>query len=247
MTTIVTADKLVTALAQRVNAGADTSVSGPNKQLKDAMVAKNFFDGSGGGGGGGGGLKMEFAHAAMGLRSGVTSSKIARVIPLSVRTSSSTDTENPSDPIMNNYEFDTASTANALGAWSRNNSRFTFAKRCFAVINARMHVVVQVLNPLANSADNVTACLAVGNTTTNPNGTFTGAAVDRAYAPDAWAQSGLAWCSGETTLTRWFEPNDFVDFKYLLCTSNGTSLLAYYGSINKIESSAEISAFTGIQ
>ena len=43
MTTIVTADKLVTALAQRVNAGADTSVSGPNKQLKDAMVAKHFL------------------------------------------------------------------------------------------------------------------------------------------------------------------------------------------------------------
>ena len=49
MTTIVTADKLVTAMAQRINAGADTTTSGPNKQLKDAMVAKKFFDGGSGG------------------------------------------------------------------------------------------------------------------------------------------------------------------------------------------------------
>lgn len=51
MTAIVTADKLVPALAQRINAGADASVSGPNKQLKDAMVAKNFFTEAGGGSG----------------------------------------------------------------------------------------------------------------------------------------------------------------------------------------------------
>lgn len=49
MTTIVTADKLVTAMAQRINAEADANTSGPNKQLRDAMVAKKFFDGGSGG------------------------------------------------------------------------------------------------------------------------------------------------------------------------------------------------------
>lgn len=52
MTAIVTADRFVSALAQRVNAGADATVSGPNKELKDAMTAKKFFTDVGGGGGG---------------------------------------------------------------------------------------------------------------------------------------------------------------------------------------------------
>ena len=51
MTAIVTADRFVSALAQRVKAGADATVSGPNKELKDAMVAKKFFTDVGGGGG----------------------------------------------------------------------------------------------------------------------------------------------------------------------------------------------------
>ena len=50
MTAIVTADRFVSTLAQRVNAGADATVSGPNKALKDAMVAKKFFADVGGGG-----------------------------------------------------------------------------------------------------------------------------------------------------------------------------------------------------
>jgi hypothetical protein len=54
MTIVVTPDKMVRALASSVSAGKDAAASGdnPNRELKDAMVAKNFFTDSGGGTGG---------------------------------------------------------------------------------------------------------------------------------------------------------------------------------------------------
>lgn len=53
MTIVVTPDKMVRALASSVSAGKDAAASGdnPNRELKDAMVAKNFFAGGGGTGG----------------------------------------------------------------------------------------------------------------------------------------------------------------------------------------------------
>lgn len=49
MTAIVTADQLVSGLAARIRSGTDSNSTGDNKQLKDAMVSKNFFDSSSGG------------------------------------------------------------------------------------------------------------------------------------------------------------------------------------------------------
>ena len=48
MTVIVTADRLVAGLANKIRTGTDTD----NNLLKDAMVAKNYFDGGSGPGGG---------------------------------------------------------------------------------------------------------------------------------------------------------------------------------------------------
>ena len=66
MTIIVTPDKMVRALASSVSAGKDAAASGdnPNRELKAAMVAKNFFTDSGGGTGGGtGGNDPRFPNA----------------------------------------------------------------------------------------------------------------------------------------------------------------------------------------
>lgn len=66
MTIVVTPDKMVRALASSVSAGKDAAASGdnPNRELRDAMVAKNFFTDSGGGTGGGtGGNDPRFPDA----------------------------------------------------------------------------------------------------------------------------------------------------------------------------------------
>lgn len=65
MTIVVTPDKMVRALASSVSAGKDAAASGdnPNRELKAAMVAKNFFTDAGGGTGGTGGNDPRFPDA----------------------------------------------------------------------------------------------------------------------------------------------------------------------------------------
>ena len=242
MTTIVTADKLVTALAQRVNAGADTSVSGPNKQLKDAMVAKNFF--SGGGGpepGGGGGLKMEFAYGEMVLGQLFTQARPLQVISKAqLDTYVNADRDWPRPELYKDYRWDTVSNNSALGGWVSNN-RFVFAKRCYATVTAQMSLLL--MTQPGTVIDNLVAHITTGNTS-NPQGRFTGAIIDRNYHPSESAELGIA--QGSTTYSRWFDPNDYVEFKYLAVSRTGIASAAYYGSMRNIESRVEIVGFTGM-
>ena len=241
MTTIVTADKLITALTARVNASADATVAGsPNNQLKSAMTTKKYFEGITGGGSGSG-ISMDFAHGGMYHGTLFEQARQAQMISQAAFDAySDNNRDNPNTPAYKNYRWDAVSGPNSLGSWV-DNTRFVFAKKAFVIITARFNLLSSV--PAGQRIHNLTSNLVRG--TVGGGGVFTGAVVDRNYHQTESPELGIS--SGSTTYSRWFDVNEYIEAKYLMCTSYGTANLAYYGSMRNIESAIEIAAFTGFQ
>ena len=242
MTTIVTADKLVTALAQRVNAGADTSVSGPNKQLKDAMVAKHFFDGGGGGGGGGAQRGHFYATAYMEPVREFSGNGIKT--PTVTRRSSWTNNPAeyyPNDTLYPKWLWNGATVSdNSFGSWQQSNTRFVFSKRTVATVTFNGGIVIQLGSP--SNYDTILAVLGSGNT-----GVADGWFDSVQQAPEVYrGNSNLYWLYAATTITRVFEPNDYIEARYAIITADGTfgsGGYGFYGSMRGYKSYMNIMGY----
>jgi hypothetical protein len=125
-----------------------------------------------------------------------------------------------------------------MGTWV-DNTRFVFSKDVYANVTMRVNMVVST-NDLIH---NLVAYIIV-STAAKPGGYFTGAVVDRNYHPTEG--SGLGVCSGSASYSGRFKTGDFVEVKYLACTTYGTATTAYYGGIRNIASTIEILAFPGV-
>ena len=243
MTTVVTADKLVNALAARISAGESAkSVSGPNKQLRDAMVAKEFFDGTSQPPVGGGAPVM-YAQGIMtwgtmwdAAKNGiVTGDAVWNQYPDAAR-------DTPLDALYKKWVWDTTNVNDsAFGSWSGDKSRFIFNKRCLATVTFRGGLV---LLTSAYNFENAITTLITGNTSTLPNGRF-GPAQEAVNHYVTGASAG--WVHINMTLTQEFNVGDFVEARYVCHTVNGTASLAYYGSLRGIVSRMDITLINEIK
>lgn len=248
MTAIVTADQLVSGLATRINAGTDTSVSGPNKQLKDAMVAKNFFSGTGGGSSAG----TEYATAEMNFHYSVPQTADGWGQLMTVTSSAQWNAYQgtsamytPNDTLYGYYTWDTVTVnSSSLGYWV-SNRRFVFNRPCVASVSAGVGAVMVTSVP--NTYRNLYVTLNIGNLVTNTAGRF-----EYSRASNDNSDPNLPIAAETLSVCRAFAANDFIEVRYVAHTLNGITdvenragvgRMARYGSITGNTSRMDIVAF----
>ena len=239
MTSIVTADNLVTALAQRVTAGADTSVSGPNKQLKDAMVAKHFFDA-----GGGGATQRGHLYASAYMDPVREFSGTGIKTPTITRRSSWAGNPAeyyPNDTLYPKWLWNNATVSdNSFGSWQQSNTRFVFSKRTVATVSFNGGIVMQLATP--SNYDAILTVLSSGNT-----GVADGWFETVQQAPQiSKSSANIFWMYSAMTTTRVFEPNDYIEARYAIITADGTfgsGGYCFYGAMRGIKSYMNIMGY----
>ena len=248
MTAIVTAEQLVSGLATRINAGSDASVSGANKQLKDAMVSKSFFSGGTGGGGG----VMDTATATMNFNYSVPGTSSSEWgTPATVTSSAQWESMSPNaanlkpnDTLYGYYTWDTVSnSSSSLGAWS-NNRRYTFARNTVATVTAMVGMYAAAAVP--NSYRNMHVTVNIGNVNTNPVGR-----VHFIRVIPTTHNINVPVVAGEMSWTKAYVPGDFIEVRYVMHTLNGITdienragvgRMCHYGSFLGNESRMDIVA-----
>ena len=239
MTAIVTADKLVNALAGRISAGTSVADSGPNKQLKDAMVAKGFFQDTGGGGGSTGGMKLETATATMIMRPNVRA-----MTPATVTRESdfrSTDVANPNGGGWNTWNWDSVS-ANppTMGSWV-GKTKFTFAKDTLAMVSLSGYFVFYTGDSSpAGRVKNLLIRLATSHPSlpngavfigTNGHNAFPGMPIYVGADGVSRIAEQLTWATGAYTCLRAFKAGETLEVKYLASSLNGSYDMAWPNSV----------------
>lgn len=240
MTTIVTADKLVTTLAQRVNAGADTSVSGPNKQLKDAMVAKHFFDAGGGSGPTQRGHLYATAYMEPVREFSGNGIKTATITRRSSWTNNPAEYY-PNDTLHPKWLWNNATVSDSsFGSWQQSNTRFVFSKRTVATVSFNGSIVMQLDS--ASNYDTMLIVLSSGNT-----GVADGWFEMVNQAPTvAKGNPNVFWMYGTMTINRVFEPNDYIEARYAVITADGTlgsGGYCFYGAMRGTKSYMNIMGY----